>query len=164
MVQFKVNEQNAEVNGETINAMVCGMGAFKNTALKFLSENGIENPIPGNWYSYQSFMNAFEKISNKVGQKTLYMIGKSIPENAVFPPEISSFEIAMSSIGAAYKSNHIGLNIGEIIFKWTGPRSSVVTNSSAYPEACDEGLITAMANRFKPKDAVVIKLDLMRQR
>jgi len=160
MAQFKVNDPNALVNGETIYSMIAGMGAFKNTALKVLSENGIENPTPGNWYSFQGFMSAFETIFNRVGPKSIYMIGKSIPANAVFPPEINGFESAMHSLGFAYKSNHQGSNIGDVTFKFTGPKSAVVMNSTAYPEACDEGLVTAMANRFKPEGTILVKIRL----
>ena len=88
MAQFVAFAPEVEVNGETVLSVVDGMGFLKDRGIAILAENGIINPRPGNWYPQQSWLNAFRSISEKIGPKTLFMIGKSIPENAQWPPDV----------------------------------------------------------------------------
>jgi hypothetical protein len=48
----------------------------------------LQNPEPDKWYSQEAWLNAFKEIAETVGTNTLFMIGKSIPEHAKFPPQI----------------------------------------------------------------------------
>jgi len=60
MKLFKASSSSVEVNGETVYSIIDGMGAFKSKALKFLSDNGIEDPKPGKWYKQQAWLDAFK--------------------------------------------------------------------------------------------------------
>jgi hypothetical protein len=106
MAQFKTINSNVEVNGQTVLSIANGLGAMRNLGLRMLSENNINDPKPGNWYSQQDWLNAFKQISEKVGLNTLFAIGKSIPENAEFPPDIDNIEKALAAIDIAYHMNH----------------------------------------------------------
>ncbi|MBU1151772.1 hypothetical protein KJ632_03005, partial [Patescibacteria group bacterium] len=102
MTQFKAINPNVEVNGQTVLAIANGMGTMKNMGLQILSNNNIDDPKPGKWYPQQDWLNAFKQISEKIGSNTLHQIGKSIPENADFPPDIDNIEKALASIDVAY--------------------------------------------------------------
>lgn len=170
MAEFVALDPKAEVNGETVFAIVDGIGALKNQALKFLQDNGIINPQPGQWYSQQSWLNAFKSIAESTGVFTLFNIGKKIPENAQFPPEINTIEKALGAIDIAYHMNH-RIN-GEILFnpqtgvmkegighykseKISDKQIKMVCNNP-YPCDFDRGIIESMATKFKPDGASIV--------
>ena len=65
MAVYKSYSPNVEVNGESILAVVEGMGAFKKTALQILEENGIKDPQPQKWFNLQNYLNAFKVVADK---------------------------------------------------------------------------------------------------
>ena len=155
MAQFKAFAPGVEVNGETVLSIVDGMGVFKNAAFKILSENGISDPKPGNFYSQQAWLNAFKQISATVGSNTLFSIGQKIPENAQFPPEINSIDKALAAIDVAYHMNHRGGEIGNYNFEKTGDKSAKMICNNPYPCDFDRGIIEAMTKKFKPAGSMV---------
>ena len=155
MAQFQAFSPQVMVNGQTVLAVISGMGAFKDTAAQILQRNGIPNPDPNGWYSQQSWLNAFREIAQSIGRSTLKQIGASIPANAKFPPGIDSIEKALESLDGAYHMNHRGGEIGHLSFAKTGPKGGVMTCKNPYPCDFDRGLIEAVANKFKPAGSIV---------
>lgn len=170
MAQFIAFNSDVEVNGETVLSIVDGMGIYKDKAIVFLSDNGIVNAQPGEWYSQQAWLDAFKTISEVTGAFTLFNIGKKIPENAQFPPEIDNIEKALSAIDVAYHMNH-RLN-GEVLFNpGTGEMKEGIGHygyekvedklvrmvcDNPYPCDFDRGIIEAMAQQFKPADCPLV--------
>lgn len=173
MAQFKSINPNVEVNGQTVLSIADGMGAGKRMGLKILSENNIDDPKPKNWYSQQDWLNAFKQISEKIGYNTLFLIGKSIPENAEFPPDIDSIEKALAAIDVAYHMNHrlngkqlfnpqsgqMQEGIGHYNFKKISENKAEIICDNPYPCDFDRGIIAAMARRFKPSDSVQVAVN-----
>lgn len=160
MAQFEAFAPNVEVNGETIRSVVEGMGIAKELGLKFLSDEGIEDPQPGQWYSQQAWLNVFRTITERIGQGTLFAIGKAIPENAQWPPEVDTIEKALASVDVAYHMNHRGGEIGHYQFEQTGPDSGKMICHNPYPSEFDRGIITAVVRKFAPQGTLpVVKLD-----
>jgi hypothetical protein len=157
MAQYKAFEPQVEVNGETVLSVVDGMGAYRSVGEKILKTHGIESPTPGQWYSQQAWLDAFKTIADRVGDSTLYEIGKKIPANAKFPPEVDSPEKALAAIDMAYHMNHRNGKIGNYSFQQTGPRSGKMTCDNPYPTEFDRGIIEAMAGKFS--DVVDVALD-----
>ena len=151
MAQFKAYSPTVEVNGETVLSVVDGMGLFKKKAIEILSQCGIDNPQPGQWYSQQAWLDAFKIIAESVGDSTLFTIGQKIPENAQFPPEIDSLGKALGAIDMAYHMNHKGGEIGHYTLERSGERSAKVICKNPYPCEFDRGIISAFVKRFKPK-------------
>ncbi len=145
MAQFSAMSHNVQVNGETVLSVIDGVGPFKSSALKILANNGIADPKPGDWYSHQSWLNAFKEIAETIGENTLYSIGKKIPENASFPPEIDSIDKALGAIDMAYHMNHRGGEIGNYKYEKTGDRSARIVSQDPCPCAFDRGIIEAIA-------------------
>lgn len=156
MAQFKAFASNVEVNGETVLSVVNGMGVYKKQALDILAKNGINNPQPGQWYLQQAWLDSFKEISETIGAKTLFAIGKAIPENAIFPPEIDSIEKGLAAIDIAYHMNHKGGEIGHYRFQSTGSNSGKMVCDNPYPCEFDRGIIETMAQKFKPKDSIMV--------
>ena len=149
MSVFESYAPGVQVNGESIMAVIEGMGTFRERAHAILSENHIRNPAPGNWYDLQSYLNAFRTISEELGTATLRMIGKKIPETAVLPPDLDTIEKALKMMDQAYHMNYQGGEIGHYAFQQTGDKSGVMICSSPYPCAYDQGIINGFMNRLK---------------
>ena len=169
MPVFIAKNASAEVNGETVNSIVDGMGSYKAKAVEILSKNGITDPKPGLWYSQQSWLNAFKEISTVLGPNTLYSIGLKIPENAKFPPQIDSIEKALSAIDLAFHMNHridgkvlfdpqtgtIHEGIGHYTYAKLSEKEAKMTCPNSYPCDFDRGIIEGMAKKFKPAGSFV---------
>ncbi len=158
MPQYKARSATVEVNGETVLAIVDGMGSSKGMALKVLEENGLKDPKPGSWYSQQGWLNSFKAIADKIGPATLFQIGKRIPENAVFPPGIDTIDKAMAGIDMAYHMNHRGGDIGVYAYSSTGETTGKMVCDNPYPCDFDRGIVEAMAKRFKPETSIGMKV------
>jgi hypothetical protein len=155
MAMFKAMTPGAEVNGQTVLSVVDGMGGFKSLALTILKNNGIVDPQPNQWYSQQAWLDAFRTIADQVGPNTLFQIGKKIPENAAFPPEINSIESGLAAIDVAYHMNNRGGEIGHYAYTGNGSRSGKMECNNPFPCDFDRGIITAMATRFAPAGSIV---------
>jgi hypothetical protein len=160
MKVFKASSPTVEVNGETVYAIVDGMGAFKAKAIKILTDNGITNPQPGKWYNQQAWLDAFKIISEQIGPSTLNSIGQKIPENAKFPPEINDIHKALESIDVAYHMNHRNGIIGNYKYEKINDKTVKIICSNPYPDEFDKGIITAMTRRFKPTGVILVNVKI----
>ncbi len=170
MAQFITFDSSVNVNGETILSVVDGMGQTKNRAIEILKKNGIDNPEPGKWYSQQAWLDSFKEISEELGAFTLFSIGKKIPENAQFPPEIDDIEKALAAIDVAFHMNHsingkplfdpnngqMDEGIGHYGFEKSGDKEASMECNNPYPCDFDRGIIESMAQRFKPEDSSIV--------
>ena len=156
MAQFKPFAPNVQVLGQTVLSVVTALANGQDTREEILSRHGIKNAEPQQWYSQEAYLNAFKEISENVGPSTLFIIGKSIPENAKFPPQIDSLEKALSAIDMAYKMNHKGGDIGyyKLVSFDKKERAAVVECKNPYPSEFDRGIITTMLRKFKPADSL----------
>jgi hypothetical protein len=160
MAQFEPFESNVEVNGETVLTTVNSFPEFMRLAsIKLLEDYGIQNPQPGNWYSQKAWLDSFKFIYKKYGSNTLFEIGKKIPANAQFPPEIDSIEKALSSINVAYQMNHRNGDIGfyKLVEHKKNEKKLIMHCKNPYPCDFDRGIITAMARKFNT--GVKVELD-----
>ncbi|HCC08356.1 MAG TPA: hypothetical protein DEP72_09400 [Clostridiales bacterium] len=159
MAIFKAYSSNVEVNGETVLSVVNGVGVFKKQSIDILAKNGINDPKPGEWYSQQAWLDSFKEISEKIGAKTLNVIGKAIPANAKFPPDIDNIDKGLSAIDMAYHMNHRGGEIGHYTYTKTGDNSGKMVCTNPYPCEFDMGIIEAMAERFLPSDSIMVTVE-----
>ncbi len=149
MPLFKSPSPGVLIFGTSILSMVDGMGAFKNSALKILEENGIENIKPKSLYSQQKFLNSLKIIYEKLGDVTIKVIGMKIPEKVQLPLNIETIEQVLHSIDRIYNMNHQGGDCGSYKFKKTGNTEGVMVVDTPYPCTFDMGLIEAFMNKFR---------------
>lgn len=154
MKKFEASGPSVQVNGETILSFIKAVPASENSRREILKKYGIDNPQPGNWYNQQAWLNAFREISEKIGVTTLKLIGKAIPKNAKFPPEIRETKQAFELLDKAYKMNHKGGFIGEYKFLSFDPQKKEIKMeiNTPYPEEFDAGIMLGLFEKFKPKD------------
>jgi hypothetical protein len=172
MAQFKAFQPGVEVYGAVVLAIVDGMGDFKNRAEAILAQHGIRRPQPELWYPQQAWLDSFKTISEKIGPRTLFAIGKKILEAVEWPDWIDSLPTGMAAIDMNYHLRHrlngkpmlneqtgeMTEGIGHYEFQGlTGERSAVLVGNNPYPSEFDRGIITAMGRRFKPN--LEVRLD-----
>jgi hypothetical protein len=172
-MQFKVFEPDIEVNGPTVYAIAAGLGYFSNLARRYFSQAGIGTVVNGElhidmngWYSQAAWLEAFKNISEQVGDRVLFNIGLSIPENALFPPWVVDIDTAIKAIDVAYHMNHrkngrqlfdvktggMYEGIGHYGYErdTSGNNRIISVSRNPYPCAFDQGILTAMAHKFEP--------------
>ena len=166
MAEYVAFNESVEVNGQTILSVLDGMAGFESSAKQILAENGIKDIVIDKWYSQQAWLNAFKTIAQRIGNATLTKIGRSIPENAQWPPHVNSIVSALQSIDVAYHMNHrlhdkilFDENTGKLLhgignyeFKQISEKLVEMTCNNPYPCAFDRGIIKAVAEKFKPDD------------
>lgn len=169
MAQFKSLVSGVEVNGQTVLSIANGLGSMKSMGLRILEEHDLKDIKPDGWYPQQNWLDAFRQIAEKVGINTLYKIGMSIPENAKFPPDIDDIHKGLAAIDIAFHMNHrlngkilvnpangqILEGIGHYSYKKIGETAVDIICDNSYPCDFDRGIIEAMANKFKPANAII---------
>ena len=171
-MQFKVPGPGLEVSGECIGSMVDGFKKYPTVASKYLTKQGLvktNGPKTGEvdregWFPLENWLAAYEGIAAEVGINSLYACGRSIPENAVFPPNVQDIYSAIGSIEVAYHMNHrkngvrmfdpaTGMmleGIGHYKMEALPEEHRIVcVCENPYPCDFDRGIIAAMANRFE---------------
>jgi len=164
MAQFIPFDENVEVNGQTVLAIVNGVHVlFKPKMHEILVANNIIDPEPDAWYSQKAWLKAFKIIYQTIGENTLFSIGKSIPLNAIFPKEINNLRKALESINIAYQNNHRGGEIGyyKLLEFNEADCSAIMECKNPYPCHFDRGIITTMVRKFAPESSThsEVKLD-----
>jgi hypothetical protein len=172
-MQFKVFEPGIEVSGASLGAIIDGFKKYPTVAMKYLTKYGLVKTVAGKpaeidrggWYSLETWLAAYEGIANEVGPNSLFGIGKSIPENATFPPHVVDIHSAIASIDVAFHMNHrkngvVMFNpengsmlegIGHYAVQPSEKENRIIcVCENPYPCDFDRGIITAMANRFEP--------------
>jgi hypothetical protein len=158
MAQFIAFQQGIEVDGEAVLAVVEGMGRFKSLAYEILADHGIRNPLPGQWYSQQSWLDAFQDISRRLGPASLLQIGKMIPQSARWPEGLEDIHQALASIDTAYHMNHRGGEIGTYHYEKTGARTGRMVCRNPFPCDFDQGIVLGVARRFCPADSALVEI------
>ncbi len=160
MAQFQQFQSGVQVNGETVLTTVNSFPEFMRVkALSILKDNGIEDPQPGAWYCQQAWLDSFRVIAEKFGTNTLFEIGKGIPANAKFPPEVDRIDKALGAIDVAYNMNHRNGEIGyyKLVSYDQLKKELIMECKNPYPCDFDRGIITAMARKFEPSVRVEVQ-------
>ncbi len=155
MAEYISYDKEVEVRGDAVISFVDGMEDLREIGLKILRKFGIENPEAGKWYSQQKWLYALEEISKKVGSSTLNVIGRKIPETAIFPPNVNSVAQILSLLNTAYHSNHRGGEIGVYKFESISDNSGFMLCNNSYPCDFDQGLILSLIKKYNKKDGCV---------
>lgn len=175
MAQYKAFNPDVMVNGQTVLSFVNALKRGKEFRKSILTKHGLA-PKEGEWYAQQKWLDAFKEVADTVGDYNLFLIGNAIIENAEFPP-LEGLEQALGAIDVAYHMNH-QLD-GEVMFDdQTGAmlegighyslthfngeqRRAIMVCTNPYPSKFDEGIISEIVKRFRPKGSrrYEVKLD-----
>ncbi|MDY7229356.1 hypothetical protein [Hyalangium rubrum] len=173
MVKNRDDFKDYQVLGANLQNIMGGFGSFTLIASKFLLEEGIGTADemmmvqfkPDGWYPLDRFLRVFDRIHAEFGNFTLRQVGVHVPKNAVFPPQVTDLLSAFKTMDMGYYMNH-GYKGQPLFNPDTGemkegighykPTVGAVANritvesTTSYPCPFEEGMVTALAQRFKP--------------
>lgn len=155
MAEYEAFADDVEVHGTTIltvidDALTQFSEEYRETAYAALSQNGINDPEPDEWYSQQAWLNTFEVLAEELEPHILDRLGEQIPDVADWPADIDSVEDGLRSIDNAYQRNHRGGEIGYYQFEPGDDNTGTVVCKNPYPCPFDRGLIRAVAQEYAP--------------
>lgn len=170
MPRYVAKRPGIEVLGKSVLATIQAMGRYEILALNALARQGIVSVRPEGWYPQQAFLDAFRAVAHELGENTLFAMGKKIPDLTGPPPEVTTIDVALSTIDEAYHSNHrdaqgplldpvthaVREGIGHYAFRRDGPRTAVMVCDTPYPSDFDRGIIAGVARRFRPSATAVL--------
>lgn len=150
---------NVQVLGRTLVSLIDELPNFVRKKMqKVLEKEGMTELDLNTWYDIKVALAFHDQIAKDFGPNTLFEVGKSIIEKAVFPPGMDSLESGLQSINVAYNMNHRNGYIGfyKIISHDLEEKKIIMHCHTPYPCELDRGLITAMARKFKTGIRVVV--------
>jgi hypothetical protein len=170
MAQFIAFRSGIEVSGHPA-AFLSASGRFAPAVRRILIDHGMLHLGPEDWHPMQSWLDALREIAALVGENTLFMIGKKVPDVATMPSGMDSLEAALRLTDVAYHLHHrldgevlidkqtgaVREGIGHYLLQSSGARQAVMVCSNPYPSEFDRGLLTGLARKFKP--AATVSLD-----
>ena len=161
MASFKAIDPGVEVSGTSILSFLYAIEFGREMRAEILSEHDIE-PTEDSWHNQQRYLDALKQIAENVGEKTMFLMGKAVPESATFPREIQGVEAALNSINVAYQMNHRGDDIGyyKLVEFDADMHRAVMECKNPYPSEFDRGILTTMVRKFTAEKANAVDVVL----
>jgi hypothetical protein len=158
-MEMKPFDLNAEFLGVSLFPAIWSLPSFvQKNMLNTLAEEGITNLDVDAWYSLKIILRYYKKVVEYYGPHTTFDLGKSIPENAVFPPGVDSIESGFELINMGYNMNHRNGYVGfyNVVSHDLEKKEIVMQCYNPYPCDFDRGIFTSMARKFKTGVRVVV--------
>ena len=148
----------AEINGETIRVMLAAFQLPRHGE-NIMRKHGLPaEPELGNWYPMQAWLNVLNELEAAYGEQTVYAAGLQIVHHSLWPPTIHTLTEALQTLEAVRQANMRGRAIGYYAVEAQGPRAVRVVCSNPSPASFDHGLLTGLARKFKPAEAVRVRV------
>ena len=144
-----------EVLAEGILPVIKGMRA-KALAKVLLAKHDLEDVREGQLYPQKNYLSLLDDIEIKM-PGVLRNIGKAMMSQAIFPPNIKSFEEVLMVTDQAYYMNHRGAKKGEIGHyncEKISEKVFLMSVSCPYPCIFDQGIILGMAEKFQVRVSI----------
>lgn len=137
----------AEYYGAALNSFVLAFGESHAVVQKILVDAGIERIDPDRWYDYDWASSIFYRIGEQVGRAAVIAVGRKMIEAAVFPPGLDSVEKVLMSLGAAFKLNTRGADVGDILCTIEDEHSATIVRTQRGLCAFNIGIIEGSCAR-----------------
>lgn len=152
-------DHDATINGESIGAVLAAF-QIPQQARNLLVRHGLPaEPVAGQWYSMQAWLDVLAEVEQRYGSQTVYHAGLQVVDNSIWPSNLRDLRTALEALNAAYHTNVRGKNIGYYRVEAVGPRALQVSCLTPNPADFDRGIVTGLARRFKPADAVRLRVE-----
>lgn len=175
MTEIEIENGTIEAKGTAAMVFLVSSNIGTDQRKQILKNNGIDDLQPDGWYGLQSIVGAFNDLGKTIGEMNLFLIGKTVMEQAEFPP-MDGLESALRSVDVAYHMNH--RKNGEMMFN---PETGQMTEGighyqltrfdaekaeaemvchTPYPSKFEEGLIVQIVRRFRPEGSIKSRVEL----
>ena len=139
----------AEVIGASLATIVQGCGAFQSKVRSLLKERGITEIDHDAWYKLEDVASVLNELERTVGPNLMVLLGRYIPENAMLPPEIDTFEKALLSLDMVYQMHHRNGEVGSYNITVESPgQIRAICNTPAYSTNVNLGMFRGFGNKF----------------
>jgi len=157
-MEYQAFDPNVEIIGAAVKSFMNSL--VGGDVISILKKYEIYPLEEDKWYNQQTVLNVYKKVAEK-NYMNLVAIGMKIPDQAVWPPDLTDIHAALTSIGVAYSMNHRGGEIGEYLYEKTGECSGVMVCRNPYPSDFDYGLIYRVIQKFRgaTSNTLLVKLD-----
>jgi hypothetical protein len=144
----------AEYTGAALNSFVLALGASHGVVQKILVDAGVERIDPDRWYDYEWASSIYYRIGAQVGRAAVIEVGRKMIEAAVFPPGLDSVEAVLMSLGAAFKLNTRGADVGDILCTIDDEHSATIVRTQRGLCPFNIGIIEGCCARFGVKPLI----------
>lgn len=149
----------ALINGASVRSVLAGLRLLGRGPELLLRHGLPESPTPGQWYSMQAWLNVLRDVEQEFGQETLYAVGLQVVEHAELPPSLTSLPQALRALDLIYRTNVHGRNMGYYRVVHEKPTEILLHCRTPNPPAFERGIITGLTRRFKPADALRVRVE-----
>ncbi len=111
MSVFTALDAAVEISGITVLSYLNAIDFGRDIRERLLNNQDIY-PTPDTWHKQQAYLDVLRLTKDLMGNQSLFLIGRAIPDYADFPTTIHDIETALSGIQTAYQMNHRGGEIG----------------------------------------------------
>lgn len=143
-----------EYSGAALSSFVVALGHSKDIVQKILADAGVDRIDPERWYDFDVSLAIYYRITEQVGRGAVIAVGKRIIEVAAFPPGIDDIRTLLMSLGAAYRLNARGTDIGDILCTFEDEHSATLDWSAKGPCALSFGILEGACSRYGVKALV----------
>jgi len=158
MAQYIAFDPQAEATGLSL-GIVDGLKKFSQIFTLLLVRNGFDPEVREEWYPMQQFLNVYRDINETFGSATMFYVGMRTMDEVAWPPELDSWQKALSSVDMAYKMNTQG-NGGSYLFEPVSDTYVRMVCHNPWPSDYDLGLLKGICNNFPVSGhKILIRLD-----
>ena len=168
-----------EVSAQTMHSFLNSMRRGKELRANILKKYGLLESKE--WFPLQDWLDAFHKITERLGEMNLFLTGIAIINIERFPP-LHSLKEAYIAVNTTYHLSHRcngkimydatsgktldGIGNFQIVSYDEAKREAIIKSDSPYPSKFEEGILYELTKKFKPDPtrAHLIKLDITKER
>lgn len=159
MAAYESFDRSAEVKGVEVSSIVQAADhlstVFGERIEEMLAANGLGDVQPNSWYPLQSYLDVIRAVGRRIGEKTVFYVGKKLPELTEWPSGVETVIEGMESISGAYETVHRGGDIGYYRVESVTDGELRLRCKNPYPCALDRGIIRGTGEQFSPPTAYV---------
>jgi hypothetical protein len=151
-------DASSEVNGATIQLVLAACYIPEVGAL-LLTKHGLPaQPQAEDWYPLQAWLNVLADLEQRTWENTIYAAGLRVIDQCIWPPNLHTLPQALASLEQACRANIRGKNIGYYQVDELGPHHVRVRCLTPTPAEFELGILTGLARRYKPAQALRIQV------
>ncbi len=155
-----VQSSGIQVEGRVIGALIASVEIVRPEVQRILAVHDISSARPRPWYPLEDILRCLADIQERVGLVTLRAIGQQVPRHTVYPPQLTTFPVALFNMNAAFQKNHQGPgDIGGYHHEPVDGESSRMRCDNPYPCEFNQGVLEGLHARFAPRGARRLRIE-----
>lgn len=154
-------EDNAEVSGKIVIAVLEGLPQYADVLKEVFAHNQLTDIDPNEWYDLNHFMGALKTIFTKFGPNTLFTLGKTV--SGAFPHQFEDVISALSALPPIYEASHRNGYVGycKMVESDATKRYARMESKTPYPVDYQRGLLTNMLRKYKDSYGLALEVKVI---